>query len=319
MYPKVFVSSTVNDLEAIRDSVRNLLISLGYAPIMSEYNDFGSTPTESATNACYSAVAECDIGIVIIAKRYGTIDKATNKSVTHSEYTTMRENGIPHFVFVESEVISFQKIYTQNKGRKPSRLKYPDVDHPDALFGFIREISHSETGNFRIEFDGQNSLCEGIKSQLALHFASLLRVKRDPINKNVDKLLNEFMALRRTMEDSGNSRAFLRTSNKLLEDSAKHYRQFLEKICGGFEEGVVAVVEHKSFEALLKSRRRKWIKTADIAIADAQKTMSTFTAYSFWSLSSSAVAGFGENKAGEIVITQSAWDNFCAVHASAKA
>lgn len=319
MYPKVFVSSTVSDLEAIRESVRNLLISLGYTPIMSEYNDFGSTPSESATNACYSAVTECDIGIVIIAKRYGTIDQTTKKSVTHSEYMTMREHGIPHFVFVESEVISFQKIYMQNKGQKPSKLKYPDVDHPDALFGFIREISHSETGNFRIEFDGQNSLCEGIKNQLALHFAGLLRGRRDPINKNVDKLLNEFMALRRTMEDSGNSRAFLRTSNKLLEDPAKHYRGFLEKTCGGFEEGVVAVVEHVSFEDLLKSRRRKWKKIRDISIADAQKTVGKFSAYSFWSLSSSTVAGFGESKTGEIIITQSAWDNFCAVHVAAKA
>jgi hypothetical protein len=321
MTPKVFVSSTIEDLAAVRESVRNLILSLGYTPIMSEYNDFGSTPTEAATRICYQAVRKCDVGIVIIAKRYGTKDVISNKSITHNEYLVMRESRIPHFVFVESEALSYQNVYFKNQGEGASTIVFPNVDQPDDLFGFIREVSTSETGNLRIEFDGQNSLCEAIKNQLARHFAELLRDRSDPASKNIDKLMNELMALRRSVEenkDHNDSRTFLKISNQLRNDTANNYRKYLEEICGGFEEGVISVIKYGSFEELTTGHGYVPTKIPDILAPDVQNTMRSLSPYYFWSLSPSAIAGFGISKDGKIMITESAWLNFSANHSAAK-
>jgi hypothetical protein len=322
MTPKVFVSSTIKDLESIRESVRNLIIALGYTPIMSEYNDFGSTPTESATRTCYQAVKKCDMGIVIIAKRYGTKDAVTGTSITHGEYREMSKSGIPYFVFVESEVLSYQKVYQENQAEGSPKISYPDVDQPDDLFGFIREVSNNETGIFRIEFDGQNSLCEAIKGQIARHFAYVLRNRTDPVSTNLDKLMNEVIALRRATDDRENredNHTFLKTSNILRSDNANHYRKFLEVIIGGFEEGVSAVIQHMTFGELLADLDSETVRIADAKDSDVQRTLQNLSPYYFWSLSPTTIAGFGKSKDGKILITETAWSNFSSIHSTAKA
>ncbi|MFM7242061.1 MAG: DUF4062 domain-containing protein [Opitutia bacterium] len=321
MTPKVFVSSTIEDLAAIRESVRNLILSLGYTPIMSEYNDFGSTPTESATKACYQAVRKCDVGIVIIAKRYGTKDSISNKSITHNEYLEMRESRIPHFVFIESEVLSYRDVYVKNQGEGSPAIVFPNVDQPDDLFGFIRDVSTSETGNFRIEYDGQNSLCEAIKAQLARHFAELLRDRSDPVSRNIDKLSDELTALRRAVEENKNnndSRTFLKVSNQLRNDPAKNYRKFLEVICGGFEEGVTSVIKYPTLEDLVAGHSFTTCRIADVMAPEVQNTMRNLAPFYFWSLSPSSIAGFGISTDRKVMITESAWLNFSANHAAAR-
>lgn len=322
MTPKVFVSSTIKDLESIRESVRNLIIALGYTPIMSEYNDFGSTSAESATRTCYQAVKKCDLGIVIIAKRYGTKDAITGMSITHNEYREMRDSGIPYFVFVESEVLSYQKVYQENQTEGSPKILYPDVDQPDELFGFIREVSNNETGNFRVEFDGQTSLCEGIKGQIARHFAYALRNRANPVSSNLDKLMNEVIALRRATEERESreeNHAFLKVSNYLREDSANHYRKFLETAFGGFQEAVGKVIQHETFEALLAGRATKYERIPDPQELAVKNALNNLSPFYFWSLSPKTIAGFGINKDGEFIITETAWFNFSAIHVEAKA
>jgi hypothetical protein len=49
------------------------------------------------------------IAVVIIGKRYGD-PTPTGFGVTHNEFRTARENGIPTIGFVENEVLSFKRV-----------------------------------------------------------------------------------------------------------------------------------------------------------------------------------------------------------------
>ena len=41
MIPRVFVSSTIKDLQHVRDAIRELIMELGYQPAMSEHGEVG--------------------------------------------------------------------------------------------------------------------------------------------------------------------------------------------------------------------------------------------------------------------------------------
>jgi Domain of unknown function (DUF4062) len=81
--PTIFLSSTYEDLHAIRGRVRHWLSGI-YGAEMVVMETFGS---ESAPPdiASVRRVRGCDIFIGIYAFRYGTIDGATGKSITELE------------------------------------------------------------------------------------------------------------------------------------------------------------------------------------------------------------------------------------------
>src|SRR5207249_4691768 len=99
----VFVSSTVRDLQHVRDSVRELLLDLGYAPVMSEHGEIGFLPEISAADSCFEEASSCDVGILVVGKRYGDLYH-DGASVTHLEYRRLREKGIPVIAVVENDL-----------------------------------------------------------------------------------------------------------------------------------------------------------------------------------------------------------------------
>jgi len=61
MRPNIFVSSTIQDLQYLREAIRDTILSLGYNPVMSEFGDIGYLPALSVEDACYLSLKDCQI------------------------------------------------------------------------------------------------------------------------------------------------------------------------------------------------------------------------------------------------------------------
>ncbi len=58
--PRVFVSSTIRDLEDLRDALKFWLEEMGFEVQMSEHNDFERRPEVTTFEACFEAIWESD-------------------------------------------------------------------------------------------------------------------------------------------------------------------------------------------------------------------------------------------------------------------
>ncbi len=94
---KIFISSTFNDLIQARQKVDNVITGLEYASGGME--KFGSSP-DTPLEKCLEEVAKCDLLILIVALRYGSIEVKTQKSYTQLEYEKAIELKIPVLVYL---------------------------------------------------------------------------------------------------------------------------------------------------------------------------------------------------------------------------
>jgi len=111
MIPNVFISSTIEDLHYLREGLRDAVNELAYRPVMSDYGEVGYLHPETAAESCYRSVKECQIAVIIIGCRYGNPSAEGGVSVTHKEFRTARDEGIPLIALVEKEVMSFKKVF----------------------------------------------------------------------------------------------------------------------------------------------------------------------------------------------------------------
>ncbi len=100
---RVFVSSVRTNMDEVRKSVFNSLLSLGHLPVGMEY--FGYSGSD-AMNTIEKAIAQSDLFILLLGNRYGTIRQEHGKSYIELEYdiaTVMRK---PILAYVENEANS---------------------------------------------------------------------------------------------------------------------------------------------------------------------------------------------------------------------
>ena len=67
--PKVFISSTSEDLKPCREAARDAALQAGFEPVMMEY--FNAQGQAAPYKACMEKVAGCDVVVAIVAHRYG--------------------------------------------------------------------------------------------------------------------------------------------------------------------------------------------------------------------------------------------------------
>ena len=96
----VFVGSTFQDLEAYRAAVRQALHELEAVVRGMEY--FGSLP-ETPKEECLRTVRTCRAYVGVFAMRYGSIDEATGKSLTHLEYEEAQRIRLPSLIYLLDE------------------------------------------------------------------------------------------------------------------------------------------------------------------------------------------------------------------------
>lgn len=107
---RVFISSTSEDLTDEREAVFHAIQELGgYADNML----YWSADERQADQASVDRVKFCDLLILIVAYRYGSILEGQDKSITELEYSAAREAGIPVLAFFLDEKARWPPMHIQ--------------------------------------------------------------------------------------------------------------------------------------------------------------------------------------------------------------
>lgn len=250
MIPNIFVSSTIEELHHLRDTIRDTIKELGYNPIMSEYGDIGYLPSHSVVDSCYIALEDCQFAIIIIGKRYGSIS-VTGLSITHTEYEILKDRNIPIIFLVDKEVVSFKDVFENNI--KNEEITFPGMDYPTLTFRLLNEFISSPVNNGFLAFGSVSEARSNIKKQLALIYGDLLRQKTDPIKTNMHDILSEIRTLRyELLKGKRDYIPFLKATRFLLNDDQKNYKELLENIYSNIDDAIVSIVTCSSFKEAIE-------------------------------------------------------------------
>lgn len=117
---KVFVSSVFEGYEEHRGAVRRLVEALGHEPVL--IGETSPALPHSAQQACLSAVEACDVMVLLLGAKYGTVQRS-GMSATHEEWVHARDLG--------------KEILALKERSKPASKQQAD---------FVREVRNYEDG-----------------------------------------------------------------------------------------------------------------------------------------------------------------------------
>ena len=240
MRPNIFVSSTIQDLQYLRDAIRDTIRELGYNPVMTDYGDVGYLPSVNVEESCYLSVGECQITVLIIGKRYGS-RSLNGLSVTQNEFQSSKDRKIPVISLIDDEVLKFKRVFDANP--QSNFATFPGMDEPAATFSFINEIAQSSVNNGFIHFSNVSDARTALTHQLAHMFGDLLRKEFDPVKSEIRDVLSEIKTLRHELvkgAEERSKRTFLRSVRFFLEDSNRgyRYRELAEHLCTSLENAI---------------------------------------------------------------------------------
>ena len=257
MIPNIFISSTISDLHYLRDALRDSVADLSYNPVMSDYGEVGYLHPHTAAASCYRSLRQCQMVVLIIGKKYGKL-AADEFSVTHREFLTARENGIPTISFVEGQVLNFKEVYEADTSAQLWD-SFPGMDDPRKTFGFIDEVIASPSYNGLIPFTSVADAKRILKLQIADFVGERLSETISPVRGEVQDILAEIKTLRNQLMTSTSptavdeSKQYLTAMRFLLDDKHADYRKLVEQLAGDLDLGIPSLIRCASFEALLSS------------------------------------------------------------------
>lgn len=170
---RVFISSTFEDMQEYRNAARDALTSIEHLPIGMEHF---VAETQSSLDVCLANVRRCDLLILLIGMRYGSIDKNMGKSFTELEYEEAKRNNTPILVFIINE----QKC--------PVLPIYIDTDEKAVKLKNFKENLKSQDAEYAIRFDSTDDLKIKIVQSVKKHFENSNNKglsKSKPIDDNV--------------------------------------------------------------------------------------------------------------------------------------
>ena len=98
--PRIFVSSTRDDMEPYRDAIRSAIDRAGCKAVGMER--FGARSV-SSLETCLEELKICQIYICAIGMRYGSIENESQKSYTQLEFEEAQKRGMPILAFLVNE------------------------------------------------------------------------------------------------------------------------------------------------------------------------------------------------------------------------
>ena len=190
----LFISSTCYDLSQVRADLRDFAKSIGFDPILSEFNTFPVNPSQNTLNNCLEAVRNrADIFLLIVGGRYGSITE-TGKSITNLEFSEANAKGIPKYVFVKDDILSLLPVWKDN----PEADFSSSVDTP-MLFEFISGLRNS--GEIWVyPFSNAQDIVNILRKQLSYLFSESLDLRNKFYGSNVDLTHLGPLALRLAIE-----------------------------------------------------------------------------------------------------------------------
>jgi hypothetical protein len=223
---RVFVSSTCYDLSMLRAQLRIFIQSMGYDPIMSDYEDVLYDPRIHTHTSCVDEVSNCDVLILIIGSRFGgkstvealnrinfdilkneslnieALKKKENLSVTQLEVLKAVEESIPTYTFIDKKVWHDHELYEKNKDKDIiNEIFFPSIEKQETakfVFNFINFVRLRTKGNNIFTFEKIQDIEEILRKQWSSYFQRLLneqRYKESEI-KRIDFLSEQFEDLK---------------------------------------------------------------------------------------------------------------------------
>lgn len=223
---RVFISSTCYDLSVVRGQLRNFIESIGYEPVMSDYNDVVYDPRAHTHTSCIDEVSSCDVVVVIIGSRFGgrvvpqaishvdlealksasknieTLKKHDNISITQLEVLKAIEKSIPVFAFVDERVANNHLDYEKNKNKSfIDSWDFSSIDKPETakyIFEFINFLRHRAVNNSISNYSKYQDIEEALKRQWSGLFQRMLSEQRNKLleTKRIDALTEQFEDLK---------------------------------------------------------------------------------------------------------------------------
>jgi hypothetical protein len=173
--PTVFVSSAIGGLEPLRRAIAQDLLRVGYEPQMSERSNFPFGPgTSKAFDAAIQLVKACDIYVLVIGRRYGSIHPDLGVSITEAEFIAARDARMPCIAFVDHDVLD--GWHQWNAGRIDDRSSLRWVDDK-AVWRLVTRVMQVESCPTFSYSDG-TSLLDVLHKQMANLFGAFLRFDR---------------------------------------------------------------------------------------------------------------------------------------------
>jgi hypothetical protein len=169
--PKLFVSSTCYDLKQIRIDLRQFIESMGFEPMLSEFDSFPVDTTLNTVANCIERVqSEADIFVLVVGGSYGST-VPSGKSITNLEYLQARAKGIPVYVFVQKSVLSVLEVWRANPA-----ADFGQVVDSTKLFEFV--ASMRDKGEVWIfPFESAQDIVSTLRKQLAFLCGDAVRFR----------------------------------------------------------------------------------------------------------------------------------------------
>jgi hypothetical protein len=160
--PRVFISSTFEDLRYVRENLEHFVDGYGFAPALSEAGDIFYDPAQHRLDSCLTDIESCQLMILVIGQRRGSDYKDECKSIVRAEYEKAVNCGIPIFVLVEARVLAEYRLWLRGALAAPSAESIE-------VFELLREIETRPTNN---TLQGFSRFSE-IEGYLRLQWASM--------------------------------------------------------------------------------------------------------------------------------------------------
>lgn len=136
---QVFISSTYADLVEERKKVLDILLMADCIPAGMEA--FVATDSEQF-EVIKKVIDLCDYYVLIIGKRYGSINETTGISYTEMEYDYAIDKGIPVLVFALDDSVN---VSAEKEESDPKKIKKLREFRTRALSNRLASIWHSDT------------------------------------------------------------------------------------------------------------------------------------------------------------------------------
>lgn len=275
---KLFVSSTCYDLNIVRGQLRAFINSMGYEPVMSDFNDVLFDPRSHTHDSCVKEIQNADMVILIIGSRFGgkalpnavqqldieklkssskssSILEKGNLSITQLEILKAVEMEIPIFTFIDQKVSHDHLFYEKNKSKENfmNQVDFPSIEKKETaifIFEFINFIRHRSKNNSTAEFSKFEDIQDYLRKQWAALFQRMLfeqKTKKEEIRR-FDFLNSQLTDIKTTLLTT--------ITNSDLKETARgaiKYRQLIDFVSALAlnDDPVKILTKSSSFDQIL--------------------------------------------------------------------
>jgi hypothetical protein len=162
---KVFISSTITDLQFVRQTLGDKIeAQLDHNVVMSESYSFDWTG-KNIIESCLKEVRNSDIYILVIGERYGSIIEEEAISITQAEYRQAIASKKPILIVITNET---WKMYRHESTKLNEHLKI-----------FISEVSSNFKRNIK-SFSTSEEAFEYVRAQLSILLGNYVKSELHP-------------------------------------------------------------------------------------------------------------------------------------------